>query len=704
METKLLYKTSENNYRNAEESDYTPKNNKEIRDENQSGRMTDYNTNTTKKKKKKSKVDIRGKDFDMNPNLRKHKTQSAFENVGSAYSTSSFHSLSEQQEMRYSNPVHSGVQADRKARKTEQNVQNRRRQEIHNEQLKKVMPRDYEGHRIDSAAKHSKSRKSKRGTDELDQDFIADIIKRQYKPVQMFGRNESDISQLSEPMCRDREFTLNDNIQDATELCSCCYGGRHSPKIHRHNDDSDARSVCDTRLYSSKRNPRYKYRRVQADAYNDSEIYDLIPVKEKSSPKTRRKFAQENMANYYDYREVLPSPRTHRPQLNLKAQYYAESEDHVDNIRHHSRKCSPKRYNKYQNRTETFDDFSSPRPIKTTKIKQQRHKLVSKPEQIHQDKGTTSSLQNKEHFDTEHNTAMANATLNNTQETVSSTDKTDRALFEIKDILQSFLQEIKKETSSSGKSDISTKLTQNCETNPSPQSNAGVMPNSGHSFNNYNAPQCSSAPTPYIMPPYPNACCYPIMPMYSMNCMQNGYVMPSQSFTCGCVKSEDTREKNKGNNTTGNETFASETDELIKEIYKFVAQSPTFSRKQDDNVITENQPSNSFEDRAYTSRSVGGSNKVSKHDVKVGTPKMKSYSKSCEAIGSRMISDIYYSETNGTTYSGSVLENLSLEATATTSFVTDLSTERSEKKKVSTKVMLIGNLCVSLYFAYSNNF
>lgn len=47
-----------------------------------------------------------------------------------------------------------------------------------------------------------------------------------------------------------------------------------------------------------------------------------------------------------------------------------------------------------------------------------------------------------------------------------------------------------------------------------------------------------------------------------------------------------------------------------------------------------------------------------------------------------MIADMYYSETNTTAYTNPVTENLSLEATASTSCVTELSTGRSEKLKV----------------------
>lgn len=629
-----------------------------------------------KTKKKKCKVDNRVKDLDMKPNLRKHKTQSTFENVGSAYSTSSFHSLSEIREVRHCNPGYSGNQTDRRAHRTERNVHSPRRCQINEEHLKKV-PRNYESHRDERPVKCPKNRKLKRG--ELDPNFIADIIKRQYKPVQMFGRRDSFTSQISEPMCRDREFPNYENIQEDSQLCSCCYGGRNSPKQHRHSDNSDAISVCDARLNSIKRNPRFnfRYRKTHADAFNDSELYDLIPVKEKSSPKTRRKFAQDHFASYHDYREVPPSPRTHRPRLNLKAQYYKVSEDRMDFVREHKRRFSPKQHYECQDPKEIYENDYSSQNINNNKNKK-RGKLLAKPEQFHQETGTMSSLQYQQDFENAQNNTTVDTALNNTRETVSTADKTDRALYEIKDILQSFLQEIKKETSSSGKSDVSTKTTENCASNPNPQTNASGMPNSGH-HHTHNAPQCSSAPSPYIMPTYPNACCYPVLPMYSMNCMQNGYVMPSPSFTCGCAKPADLTDKNKANNTTGNDTCATETDELIKEIYKFVAQSPTFSRKQDDD---EHQTRDSFESRVYTSRSAGRSNKVSKHDAHVGTPKIKCYSRSCEAIGSKMIADMYYSETNTTAYTNPVTENLSLEATASTSCVTELSTGRSEKLKV----------------------
>ncbi|KOB69895.1 Uncharacterized protein OBRU01_15439 [Operophtera brumata] len=677
VEAKILYKKAESRYGKSDESDYTTKHNKEIYDDTQNSR--DYDETNTKKSKikERSKVDSRDKHFHMNQNFRKIKSQSSFENIASAYSTSNFNSLSELREVHQSDPVCSG------SHKRELTAHRHRRQEKHNEQLKKNMPRNFERRCEDRQVRHSMNRKSKHGANDVDQHFIADIIKKQYEPVKMFGRRESKLSEFSEPMCRDRECSHYENMQDDGDLCYCCYRGCNSSKHRRHSDKSDAKSVCDTRLYSSKINPLLKCRLVHADAYNNSELYDLIPVKEKSSPKTRRKFTQDNLANsanYHIYRELLPSPRTHKPRLNLKAQNYTES--NIDFVRQgKSRRISPKRHQKYQEPIETLDSDYSSQIIHTEKNKQ-RQKLLSKQKQINEEMGTMSSLQypQQSYIETPNNTV--DPALNKTQETVSSTDKTDRALCEIKDILQTFLQEIKKEASSSGKSDISMKITENYVPNKNPQVNTSVMPNSGHIYNHYSAPQCSSAPTPFI-PPYPNACCYPVLPMYPMNCMQNGYVLPSQSYTCACANQTEDRQRRKAENKinkniTDNETLASDTDQLIKEIYKFVAQSPTFSRKQEHSGVTENDTRNSFENKVFTCRGTDGNVQVSKHDVIVGTPKIKCFSKSCEAIGSLMGSDLY----SGTkaTYSDTVLENLSLEATATTS-VTELSIKRSGKVK-----------------------
>lgn len=693
-ETKLLYKTSESHYRKSDDSDYIEKTyhgSKTKKDLRIADEMAAEEYKEIKLKKKKSKLD-RGRYNapDRSPrNLRKHKTKSTYENFGSSYgATTSYHSLNDPRvgrrrcsesprrcyEEEYINR-HAFIEP------TPQEGRSKRQTIRHSPER---LQEQYGG-------KHKRKSSKKKTAKDLNEDFIAEIIKRQYRPIKMFGKRESDISQFSAPVCRDQEYPIRENILEGSELCSCCFDGHKKSRYEYEYDLSDMRSICDTRLYSTKRRTekRHRHHKKHADNYNDSNQYDLVPVKEKSSPKSRRKFVAESMTSY-GYKEVPPSPRTNRPRLNLKAQYYTEFEEYMLQKKH--RNGSPKRLPKHIERSEICESNESSTAVATCKDKRktQPDTKIQNVNHIQHDVGTMSSLQSPLYINEPANTTQDSA-LNKSQETSSSGDKTDKALSEIKDILQSFLQEIKKETTVSqcDNSEINTKVGDkrlNEFRQDSTKLNTSVMPNSGHSVNNYSVPQCG-LPPPFIQP-FPNPCCYPMLPVCPMNCMQNGYMMPTPSFTCAScannakedVSHKTTSAPNESNNNVKN---SSETDELIKEIYKCVAQSPLSNRRRDFFDKTKIQ---SPKDGKMTTRSVGGSSKLSRHDAQVETQKIKCQSKSCEAIGSRFLSDTTYSRTNPS-YSDTILERLSLEAA--TGSESELSSESTTVKKVHIFVLTI---------------
>lgn len=706
IDTRVIYKSSECDYRKSEVSDYIPKPEEEI-DENQPEGMIDcdeYQTNVTKVSNKKSKLH---RITEYGAKLHKYRARSVHENYPTTYSTSSFRSLANPR-MNNTNVEYSSPPVVRKHSRqeyTEPTIQH-----PHKSQKHKDFKRSKFDHFKDSyEQKPSRVRKHKHHNRDLDQDFIADIIRRQYKPVKMFGRKESDLSQFSAPVCRDQEFPVRPDIQEGTELCSCCYDeNKQKMKL---SDLSEMRSICDTRLYSSKKHTRGKHRRKHLDIFNNSEFYDLVPVKEKSSPKSRRKFTEDNMVPYEYYREVPPSPRSLRPRLNLKAQYNTEFEEYMAHVNHPHRRSSPQKHRHRHERVETmeseFTSDQSPKPIRFIEQprKTRKHMVcqVEKQELCPQEDCTLSSLQYPPYVSEQVN-ATVETTFNKTQETEINVDKTDKALCEIKDILQSFLHEIKKETvvSQCDKSDVSSKIGDNGVNtileNNCAKVNSNPMP-SRHSFNNYGAGQVNVPP---YMTPFTNPCCYPILPMCPMNCpmsMQNGFVMPSQSYTCtNCANSKEPTHSDNCCNKTSNsasgavhtetchtetchtETCHTETEELIKEIYKFVAQGP--DRKKDSEGTSDKhecQHHKNMNPKTLTTRSVGESSKLSKHDAKVGTPPLKCYSKSCEAIGCRMIHEPYYSETTNASYSDTLLEKLSLEVTQSISG-TELETETTESK------------------------
>jgi hypothetical protein len=704
VETKFIYKTSESHYRKSDDSvqkAFDDSNGKNVTTE----KMADEayaKEQKVKKKKSKSKQRLRAVEGSQ-PNLRKHQSQSAYENVV-AYSTSSYHSLV--------NPrTNHGVKNSYPERHSNKKYQHREYGEEYPNHDHTRKPKDarrnFEKAANDNYRSKSRSKSKKR---DLDEEFIAEIIKRQYRPITMFGKRVSDISQFSAPVCRDQEYPVRENILEGSELCSCCFDRRKKSRYEYEHDLSDMHSICDTRLYSSKRQTRNSHRRC-CDLYsrhhnfhNNSQLYDLIPVKEKASPKFRRKMPVDEMIPYNYYKEVPPSPRTQRPKLNLKAQYYNEFEEYLEYKKSLGRSRSPKKYNRQAKPVEQFEGMESSYKSlyheRTPNQKPQPYKKLQNDSQVQHDADTKSSLLSPLYNVDQGNTTNE-STLNKTQESDISADKTDKALSEIKNILQSFLQEIKKETAASqcDNSDMSTKNGEKCLNDfrqDSTKLNASMMPNGGLSVNTFGVPQCGM-PSQYL--PFTNPCCYPVFPICPVNCMQsgNGYGLPSPSFTCAsCVntakeKDEAYSKSVNASKESANDKPSNETDQLIKEIYKFVAQKPSSDiKKGHRGKIDDASPRSTNDKKILTSRSIGESSRLSKHDAKVGTQKIKCYSKSCEAIGTRVTSDTYYTRTNPT-YSDTVLERLSLEATGTTSD-SEVSTESATVKKVSTLVFKLHEL------------
>ncbi|XP_014368692.2 uncharacterized protein LOC106718980 [Papilio machaon] len=545
-----------------------------------------------------------------------------------------------------------------------------------------------------------KRKKYKQPKKEIDKDFIEDIIRRQYKPVNLFSKRESGWSQLSAPLCRDEEFSVEEDIQEGSELCSCCYdkpgfrnGMRCAPSY------SDVRSICDTKLYSSKRYPRNRQSKKHQEYYNDS-LYDMIPVKEKSSPKSRKKFAEYNMIPYEHYKEVPPSPTSQRPRLNLTAQRHDRCDDYgLRAARPHTRPSVHKAKVQKVDKNIQNDDLTDFIHLRNEKdFSQASTKQGTRSFESDDELNTSVPCHSVDH--TRPNGSVHNLSINKTQETGVAVDNTDKALYEIKDILQNFLEEMKKETMHSDKSETSEKSLTKSK-HEEEKTNASVLPNTSEMSHNTINP-----PKPYI-PTFPNSCCYPMVPICPIGCVQNGFVIPAQSHTCSvCTNhlkessalskdatfSGDTREtRDKGPHD--------ETQQLIKEIYNFVKQAPQpktnaeYREVSIDNTnVTEKTPHLS---KLLTSRSAGNSSKPSAHDAKVGTSQMKCYSKSCEAFGSKGTEDSVYSNTS---YSDTILEKLSLEAAATQpdsdfDFSSILNLEVKPRKKKFAKVLQsFGNL------------
>lgn len=690
--TKFIYRQPETHCSNSDEVEFTPDVGKHVSDECRAEpepfvTLEDYHAQLAKIQKAKKIAARKKKPREYDQIIGKHKTPFTVENIN-PHTTSSYESTGHDREVLPYETTPSPQQRRSKRRHKEQYpTQPQHTEQSNFDQSRNKKRREKTKRRSGDANPtcyyHETRNKKEKMSTMLDRDFIADIIRRQYQPVKLFGRRGSNLSQFSAPVCRDHEYHhIRNDIQEGTDLCSCCYGDCQ-------RRFSDARSVCDTRLYSSNRHYRTRSHRRHEDIYNDSAYYDVIPVKEKSSPKSRRKFVEENVfghqCNCYPYKEVLPSPRTHRPRLNLKAQLYQDYDDLIQ-----ANQPVPRHVTRSKKHEEYYAVVESDNASEVVPIKYHREQpKLQKPikiltcAQVHADTNTSNS-QCPQIVHDQHcivNQHLVNQSLNKLPES----NQTDKALCEIKDILQSFLQEIKR--------DSSQPLSENCvkQVDKETSNTLTETPNCTieNNCNSYIAPTVAPIAPPLptsFVPSFPGQCCYPLV--CPVNCLQNRFVVPSPSVVAchACINA--TKEpiciecSSKAKNQSTQDNYESgknnNFEDLIKEIYEFVAKDQKQSKKKVRNKHKERNEGvveESDKGKHLTSRSVGESLRLTQNDAKVGTPELKSYSKSCEVFGSRRTSENYYT----TTQSDTVLDKLSLE-------VTDSSTRFSSISALQDKV------------------
>lgn len=494
----------------------------------------------------------------------------------------------------------------------------------------------------------------------LDSDFIENIIEKQYKPLKLFGRT-SNFSQISAPNCKDRDYNVNTTMENS--VCSSAFVDERFAFKRNYMNNNNMGSICDTRLYSNKRisPPKPKYYNKYIYNYNDSALYDIIPVKEKSSPKTRRKFEEDLIRHQY-CRAVPPSPRTNRPKLNLQTQFVTESD--ISNFH-----TEPNRHVNYYTESESVNSEMLLQKQNKLLRKRLRKQMYSQekfidPEDFYKNNEQPAAEQlnkNENKLRLNNNDALLDNSIN--------CNKTDKALNEIKDILQTFLHEIKKEAATNSVSDKSDMTTPKTNNNEQIQ-NTPMTTNSNNMNRAPNMGTCNLLNQPIQSF---NPFCYSMLPVYPMNSMHNAYMMPNNSVTCPtCIHTKHnpatrTTAQNispRSDKTTKNKWL---TEEVIKEIHKCIALKDTQTKSPRINLNNKDSPRKSSYDGQITSRSVDKSNYISKCDAQVGTPRLKCYSKSCEAIGSKIMSDTNFGRNQGV-HSDTVLEKLSLDARATRTF------------------------------------
>ncbi|XP_063377681.1 uncharacterized protein LOC134664900 [Cydia fagiglandana] len=654
--TKVLYKTADNLFRNSHECGLRFYNDYSDREQHSSDIMNcgqcSSSHDVPNQKHKKNKQNSQEKFNRRGSRLRKRGAPIIIENSG----VSGFDS-----DYSLTTPIHTNPWPVYREPIPQNSAWYSRQQKYAREvqpDVAKIKRRRDKPKRHKSKSPHTQERRKRKKNEPLaneEQQFIADIINRQYKPLSFLGRKASDISQISTPVCRDHRYSAREMIIPDSEVSSFSRGPTMGCRHGCAANVSDMRSLCDTRLCSAPRPPRQRRRR--AENYNDCNLYDVVPVKEKTSPKSRRKFIEDNLM----MNEVPPSPRTHRPRLILETQNFSEYEDYEQRENEMLRRRSPSRKPEY---IQTFRHDVSTEESPPTSY-EMSPKFVRRPNntvRLHDDMGTTMSSQ--QCITCQNNTA--NNTFNNSNQDRDDTivvDKTDKALGEIKDILQSFLQELKKDSSTSqcdrvsGSDKHSGKQLDGTLRGSDNETSNAMKNSAGSSFNCGLGQGCTPAMPPPFLPGFANPCYYPQMiPMYGAHGMP--YVVASPSCVCANVArghshpqpqthTRDTqcRTCSKVNCTDEPEITKSncETDVLIREIYNYVARNPTICKSsQDQGQSPKRKPS------------VGKSMHTLHQDANVGTPPLRCYSKSCEAIVSRQQFDTYYA--TYPSYSDSLLE------------------------------------------------
>ncbi|KAJ2952456.1 hypothetical protein O0L34_g6764 [Tuta absoluta] len=697
---KNCYKRLDTLRRKSDESEYVSKEYRNIKERKlktlpaSMAHEQQYSISKHRHRKSKGRLHVDDK------KIQKRRTRSTLEAFGDAtsYTGTSYHSLAQPLLTECQSPNHHQLRKHYKHNEKSIDESPGRRHKHHLRRKKSESPERYhedidqfqeEPNGYLRKDKPRRNRKNIKERSKIDSDFISNIIQKQYRPTNMFGRRRSEISQISAPVCRDQEYSLRENIQEGVDLCSCCYereAYRTSPhrstyrstyrSPHRsphnctlpcdHHNYYDTGSVCDARLYRTKR-PRVPRRYRYVDMYNDATLYDVVPVKEKSSPKSKRKFVEDNITGYEYYREVPPSPRTHRPRLNLKAQHGDYEEYMMTKHAKQSHFERQKRHFEHPNVILEGEDVYSDMVQNRFKYKQLNPRLNENSNGQHNDNATVSASR-----------GHLFENMNKTHD-VDGPEKGDKTLDEIKYILQSFLQEIKKEPTPQDKEgqdrNIQTTNASGATDGSGVPGNIGVTPIGAHvlpTVPSFTVAQCS-IPNQYT--PFTNPCCCPMPPMCPLSCMQNvcqarptcSYHIfpPNQEARCQEC-SQNTRMQDTDNNR--------DTDELIKEIYKLVTLNPRSERKKTPDRRKDNS------EKKLTSRSVGDSIcRVSRHDAKVATSALKCYSKSCEAIGSPMIT-----ETSYTTRSDTAIEKLSLDISQSdTEFTTAIRAKAKPKNKLT---------------------
>ncbi|KAG6461033.1 uncharacterized protein LOC115450668 [Manduca sexta] len=394
----------------------------------------------------------------------------------------------------------------------------------------------------------------------INQNCLSNVARKQYKTGKIIDRL-SDSSQFSSPICRDVDETIRKSRTYESDICSCCHETFHN--VDNYITNSPVNEFANLTYYN--------HVNVNRNAYYDSSLYDLVPVKEKpvriEIPKRKEnkidmKCWPENVRAkarcptvVVNYNTVTPT----RPDYTKKLYTKALKKNFIEET-----------MTTQDKRVAKFDQHTAMESSKSCCV--DLGELYPKPVQKAKTVIMTEAI-SPPHRNAECFTDVVSAVDCQTV-TPKLDDKTEITLNQIKNILQSVLTEVKtnsqlKNTNKNAKKDaIIQKGT----------SQSNLL--DGSSFLN------SFTYSPYNINPYGPSCskqmpsnyfCHPGMPQ-SLRCMQNYPLFihtPGRQMCTSCYRSSQYKSCPKNTtaatNTDEQDKRGKETEKLIKEIYKSVA-------------------------------------------------------------------------------------------------------------------------------------
>ncbi|XP_026501651.2 uncharacterized protein LOC113404811 [Vanessa tameamea] len=457
--------------------------------------------------------------------------------------------------------------------------------------------------------------------DEICISYLNKIIRRQYDPNEVV-EEFSNTSNFSRPICRDVGNTHKNmsKYKSESDTCSCCHDKFRN--IDHYMTKGDYDSII-TKLHTSLDN---------TSSYYDSNHYDVIPVKENSN-KTVKNNNEQKLENqmsvemkcwpehlrmkqkfqpyFYNYQAEIPVKRCTNEIL----------QDMLLRGTNQSVKACKKKENTRVPNQQTGSvtskscciDFSDvypkkcPRPTKSRKIENltisQKHESVA-----------TDEIVNKLNV----NNQSTQLDLNKIE------DYRELTLSQIKTILQSVLEEVKISTKVNNTSDEVIKKDAVVQKGASQNSLPGDS-TFLHSYtynNSYNTDShlvsCSKQ-TPQ------GQYCVTGVPYQPLKCLQNYpvFIQPAPGrHMCACYYKKSsykpqTRHAMTAATNTDREQISSssETEKLIKEIYKSMAINMDFPNKDSSkSECNDLKPSNNVSSNTIEVKNIGVSNKT---DIKV---------------------------------------------------------------------------------------